>query len=103
MTRKAAWRKSFGFSPPRPLVFCLPSGVIVTPMPLPSTYDEPTVIWRMSRGDNGSTHAVIGPEGAGAWVMWFVNDRPVGVRDFSDWAAALQWCEQMRLQNWTVG
>jgi hypothetical protein len=35
--------------------------------------------------------------------MWFVNDRPMGVRDFSDLSEALHWCEQMRLQNWTVG
>ena len=58
-------------------------------MPMPFTYDEPTVIWRMHRGEGASTHAVIGPEGAGAWVMWFVNGRPMGVRDFSDWSGAL--------------
>jgi len=33
--------------------------------PMPFTYDEPTVIWRMHRGKGVSTHAVIGPEGAG--------------------------------------
>jgi hypothetical protein len=72
-------------------------------MPIPFTYDEPTVIWRMHRGEGTSTHAVIGPEGDAAWVMWFVNGRPMGVRDFNDWDGALQWCEQMRLQNWSVG
>ena len=68
-----------------------------------STYDEPTVMWRMRRGERLSTHAVLGTQTDGAWVMWFVNGRPVGVRDFADWASALQWSDRMRVQNWTVG
>lgn len=65
--------------------------------------DEPTVMWRMQRADGLVTHAVIGLQGDGAWVMWFVNGRPLGVRDFGDWASAMRWSDQMRVQNWTVG
>jgi hypothetical protein len=71
--------------------------------PLPSTYDEPTVMWRMRRSDGLSTHAVIGLQGRGARVIWFLNDRPIGVRDFEDWGNAIQWSERMQFQNWTVG
>ena len=71
--------------------------------PLPKTYDEPTVMWRMRRSDGLSAHAVIGFQGAGAWVIWFLNGRPVGIRDFDDWTNALQWSERMQFHNWTVG
>jgi predicted YcjX-like family ATPase len=65
-------------------------------------YDEPTVMWRMWRGDV-SSHVVITPRAAGAVVEWFLNDHPLGSRDFSDWSDALRWSEQMQAQNWAVG
>jgi hypothetical protein len=68
-----------------------------------STYDEPTIMWRMRRADGLSAHAVIGLRGSRAWVMWFVNDRPLGVREFEDWESAIHWSERMQAQNWTVG
>ena len=66
-------------------------------------YDEPTVLWRMRRADGLLSHAVIDPRSDGAVVVWFVNDRPVGHRDFGDWTSALRWSDQMRAQNWAVG
>ncbi len=60
-------------------------------------------MWRMKRSDGLSTHAVIGTEAAGAWVMWFLNGSVVGVRKFDDLASALEWTERLRFQNWTVG
>jgi hypothetical protein len=71
--------------------------------PLTSTYDEPTIMWRMRRSDGLSAHAVIAFQGHRAWVIWFLNDRPIGVRDFEDWGSAIQWSERMQIQNWTVG
>jgi hypothetical protein len=68
-----------------------------------STYDEPTVMWRMRRRDGQTTHAVIRLKGRRAWVLWFLNGRPLGRRDFDDWASAIRWCDQMRAQNWTFG
>jgi hypothetical protein len=65
--------------------------------------DEPTVMWRMQRADGLSSHAVIGLRSDGATVVWFINDRPVGFRDFDDWPSALRWSDQMQTQNWTVG
>ena len=60
-------------------------------------------MWRMRRSDGLSTHAVIGREGRGAWIMWFLNGRPMGIRGFDDWAGALQWSEQMQRLNWAAG
>jgi hypothetical protein len=67
-------------------------------------YDEPTVMWRMRRADGLVCHAVIDPRSDGAFVfMWFINDRPLGSRDFPDLASALRWSDQMQAQNWAVG
>jgi hypothetical protein len=66
-------------------------------------FDEPTVMWRMSRADGQSSHAVIDARPDGAAVIWYVNDRPLGARDFSDWTIALRWCNQMQAQNWAAG
>ena len=65
-------------------------------------YDEPTVMWRMRRADLLS-HAVIGSRSDGAVVVWFLNGRPLGYRDFDDWTSALRWSDQMQAQNWAVG
>jgi hypothetical protein len=70
---------------------------------LASTYDEPTVMWRMRRGRHHTAHAVIGLQGTGAWVMWFVNDRPLGIRDFENCESAIQWSNRLKAQNWSVG
>jgi hypothetical protein len=68
-----------------------------------SGHEEPTVMWRMRRPDGLSAHAVIGLRGCRAWVMWFVNDRPLGIRDFEDWESAIRWSDRLQAQNWTVG
>ncbi len=60
-------------------------------------------MWRMWRADGQSSHVVIDPRAGGVAVIWFVNDRPMGFRDFDDWTGALLWSEQMRAQNWTAG
>jgi hypothetical protein len=39
----------------------------------------------------------------GAVVVWYINDRPLGFRDFGDWSSALHWSERLQAQNWTVG
>jgi hypothetical protein len=66
-------------------------------------YDQPTVMWRMQRADGLLSHALIHPRSDGAVVVWFVNDRPVGHRDFGDWRSALRWSDQLQAQNWAVG
>lgn len=71
--------------------------------PTHSGYAEPTVMWRMSRGDGQSSHAIIDPRPDRAAVIWFVNGCPLGVREFDDWNGALRWCEQMQAQNWAAG
>ena len=66
------------------------------------TYDEPTVMWRMRRAALRS-HAVIARWEQGARVIWCVNERPVGVREFPDLATAIRWTEQLQFQNWAAG
>ena len=70
-----------------------------------STYNEPTVMWRMRRGDGLAMlmHLVIVPTPAGATAMWFVNGRELGMRDFAQWSDAIAWSDRVRDQNWTVG
>jgi hypothetical protein len=67
------------------------------------SHGAPTVMWRMRRSGGLSTYAVIGLQGNGAWVMWFVNDRPLGFRDFDDWESAIRWSDRLQAQNWAVG
>jgi hypothetical protein len=64
---------------------------------------EPTMVWRMQRADGQSSHAIIGPRLNGVAVIWFVNGRPLGLRDFDDVGDALRWSEQMLAQNWAAG
>ena len=70
---------------------------------LPSTYNEPTVMWRMRRADGRRAQAVIDPTKSGTRVLWFVNGQPLGVRYFDDWAGAIEWTDRLQSQYWTVG
>jgi hypothetical protein len=68
-----------------------------------STYNEPTVMWRMQREHGLVMYAVIAPTRRGASVGWFVNGRLLGMREFDDWTGAIAWSDRIREQNWTVG
>jgi len=65
--------------------------------------DDAIVMWRMQRAGGMKLHAMIGPRVDGALVVWFINGRPLGFRDFSDWTSALHWTERLQAQNWTIG
>ncbi len=67
----------------------------------PLVYDEPTVMWRMRRAGGLVSHAVLDPRAN--LLVWFVNDRPLGCRDFSDISSALRWSDQLQAQNWATG
>jgi hypothetical protein len=87
----------------RLLVSPLPFGESVPESQMkPSVPHEPVVLWRMQRPGMRS-HSVISPRSDGAIVVWFVNGRPLGYRDFRDWASAIRWSDQLRAQNWSVG
>lgn len=64
---------------------------------------EPVVLWRMQRPGGQVSHTVINPRSDGALVVWFVNGRAMGFRDFVDWTSALRWSDQLRAQNWAAG
>ena len=66
-------------------------------------YTEPTVLWRMRRADGLLTHAAIGLSASRPALVWYINDHPLGFRDFDDWTSALQWSDQLQGQNWAVG
>jgi hypothetical protein len=67
------------------------------------TFSEPAVMWRMSRPGGLMSHAMIALRERGAVVVWFINQHPIGSREFGDWTSALQWSDQLQAQNWTVG
>ena len=60
-------------------------------------------MWRMRRADGLESHALIGTRPEGPVVIWFLNDSPMGYRDFGDWASAIRWSDQMQAQNWSTG
>ena len=70
---------------------------------LPSTYNEPTVMWRMTHRDGRWGQAVIDPLTSGARAQWFVNGHPLAICDFADWTSAMAWTDRLRAQQWTVG
>lgn len=57
----------------------------------------------MRRADGLRAHATIRPRSDGAIVAWFINGRPMGIRDFNDWTSALGWSDRLQAQNWSVG
>jgi hypothetical protein len=70
---------------------------------LPTTYNEPTVMFRMRHADGRWAQAVIDPMNTGARALWFVNGHPLDVRDFADWTSAIEWTDRLLVQQWTVG
>jgi hypothetical protein len=69
----------------------------------PSTYNEPTVMWRMKRADDSRAHALIDIMDGKARVVWFVNGHPLGERYFDDWTGAILFTDRLRTQCWAVG
>jgi hypothetical protein len=80
---------------------CFPGAM--SEIALPSTYNEPTVMFRMRHADGRWAQAVIDPMSTGARALWLVNGHPLDVRHFADWTGALQWTDRLRAQQWTVG
>jgi hypothetical protein len=70
---------------------------------MPSTYNEPTIIWRMRHRDGRCAQAVIDPLTDGARAQWFVSDHSMAVRYFAEWTGAIEWVDRLRAQQWTVG
>ena len=70
---------------------------------LPSTYNEPTVMRRMTHRDGRRAQAVSDPLTSGARAQWFVNGHPLAICDFADWTSAMAWTDRLRAQQWTVG
>jgi hypothetical protein len=85
------------------MVSPLPTDEFVPNQPTRNQYAEPVVMWRMRRADGQMSHAVIAPRPDGATVMWFVNSRLLGYRQFDDWTGAIKWCDQLQAHNWAAG
>lgn len=69
-----------------------------------SPLDEPTVMWRMQRPGGLTSHLVLGREKTKAfWGVWFLNQTPLGIRDFDDLDTAVKWADRMQAQNWATG
>jgi hypothetical protein len=70
---------------------------------VPSTYNEPTVMWRMRHRDGRSAQAVIDSTENVVRAQWFVNGREVDSRCFADLTSAIAWTDRLRAQQWAVG
>jgi hypothetical protein len=68
-----------------------------------SSFDEPVVMWRMERVDGRRSHLVLGRDTDVIWAVWFLNETPLGMRDFNDFASAVAWADRMKAQNWSIG
>jgi hypothetical protein len=79
------------------------SGQAVFETSLPSTYDEPTVMWTMSRPDGRHVQAIVNPAGRGASVFWLLNGVALGVRHFDDWTAAIECSDRLKTQYRCAG
>ena len=58
-----------------------------------STYDEPTVMWRLQHPDGRIAHSLIIPNRAKASALWSIGDEPEKARDFRTWRAAIEWLD----------
>ena len=61
--------------------------------PTKSTYNEPTVMWRLRHLDGRVAHAVIIPNRSKASALWFILGSPQKARDFKNWHDAIQWVD----------
>jgi hypothetical protein len=75
----------------------LPLAIDVREIPLKSTYNEPTVMWRLRHDDGRWAHAVIGPRKHAASAIWFINGQIQSVYEFETWTAAINWTEEHRV------
>lgn len=62
-----------------------------------STYTEPTVLWRVSRGAR-TAHATFIPGIPHNTLVWFVGETLERVENYDDWDAALTRAELVRLE-----
>jgi hypothetical protein len=72
-------------------------------VPFPSTYNEPTIMFRMRHADGRWAQAVIEPMNTEVRALWVVNGHPLDIRYFADWTSAIDWTQRLRTQQWTVG
>jgi hypothetical protein len=84
--------------------FCLASvEITMSESAVPTSYNEPTVMWRMRHRDGRGAQVVIDPRNIHTRALWFVNGHLLAVRDFADWTGAIEWTERLRARQWTVG
>jgi hypothetical protein len=70
---------------------------------LKSTYNEPTVMWRLRHVDGRLAHALIVPNRTKASAIWFISDVPQKARDFRNWRGAIEWLDDERTTLETSG
>jgi hypothetical protein len=69
---------------------------------IPSTFNEPTVMWRLRHPDGRWAHSIIAPGQDSVRAMWFVNGALRSVEDFDNWTGAIEWVamRQHDLELW---
>jgi hypothetical protein len=79
----------------------------VAQLPLESTYEEPTVMWRLhNSSDNRRAYSVIVPHGSKATAGWFSQGLLQESRNFATWHDAICWIEEkqvtLQMHGWHV-
>jgi hypothetical protein len=72
---------------------------------LKSTYNEPTVMWRLRHLDGRTAHSLIVPNRAKASALWFIEGVPQKARDFRTWRRAIEWLDDelttLQISGWS--
>jgi hypothetical protein len=69
----------------------------------PSTYAEPTIMWRLRNRDGRTAHALIVPSGSRATAIWFISGEAQKAREFRTWRGAIDWLNDARTTLETSG
>jgi hypothetical protein len=58
---------------------------------------RPTDLWTLANPGGHRARATLLPQGKMIILAWFVDDKPEGVEDFTDWDAAMRRAGELRM------
>jgi hypothetical protein len=58
---------------------------------------RPTTLWTLRTPAGQIARATLIPQGTLVTLAWFLDDRPEGAEDFTDWAAAMRRAGEVRM------
>jgi len=69
----------------------------------PTTYNEPTVMWRLRHPAGQSARAAVIPIGDTATALWLIDDLAQDAKGFDEWTSAVTWVEEVRADLIAMG